>query len=148
MIILLLTIIKFLLKWYHWQNWPLSLKVVKSPLFYKNWLVFLYLLYFLLEKQPYLVSTSFYQLSVKSILLLTYVWFYWCLQKLCETKWQVVTKYYATVILNNMTMWGLLLQKEWVLLCITYLLYQKKASFTSFHFVYTVFFGMRLAHSL
>ena len=50
-----------------------SLKVVKKPLFYKNQLFLLHLLYALVEKQPYLVSTSPYQLSVKSILLLTCV---------------------------------------------------------------------------
>ena len=32
-----------------------------------NWLVFLHLLYTSVEKQPYLMSTSSYKLSVKSI---------------------------------------------------------------------------------
>ena len=40
----------------------------------------LHLLYILVEKQPYLMSTSSYQLSVKSILLLMCIRFHWCLQ--------------------------------------------------------------------
>ena len=66
MIILLLSI-KFPLKWHHWLNWLSSLKVVKRPVFYKNWLIFLHLLYTLVEKQPNLVSTSSYQLHVKEL---------------------------------------------------------------------------------
>ena len=48
-------------------------KMVKRPLFYNNQLVFLHLLYTLVEKQPYLMSTSSYKLPVKSILLVTCV---------------------------------------------------------------------------
>ena len=38
----------------------------EEAFFYKNRLVFLHLLYSLVEKRPYLVSTSSYQLSVKA----------------------------------------------------------------------------------
>ena len=95
----------------------------------ENWLVFLHILYILVEKQTYLMSTSSYQLIVKSILFLTCVWFWWCLEKSCETKWRIVTKYYITVILDNQTMWGSLVCKEWVLLCITSLFILKEGLF-------------------
>ena len=45
------------------------------PSFSEIPLVFLYLLYTPLEKQPYLVSISSYKLSVKSILLLICILF-------------------------------------------------------------------------
>ena len=53
------------------------------------------------KKQPYLVSTSSSQLSVKSILLLTRALI---LQKSRDTKWQIATKRYAIVILDNKMM--------------------------------------------
>ena len=54
----------------------------------KNQLVLLHFLYIIVEKQPYLMSTSSYQLSVKSILFLTCIQFRWCLEK---SKWQSIT---------------------------------------------------------
>ena len=42
----------------------------KEAFFRQKLACLLHLLYTLVEKQPYLVSTSFYQLSVKGILLL------------------------------------------------------------------------------
>ena len=72
----------------------------------KNRLILLHFLYILVEKQPYLVSTSSYQLTVNNILFLMCVQFWWCLEKSCKTKWQIVMKLYATVILDNQTMWS------------------------------------------
>ena len=55
-------------------------KMGKEASLLRNWLVFLHLLYTLVEKPQYLVSTSSYKLSVKSILFLMCIQFQWCLQ--------------------------------------------------------------------
>ena len=81
------------------------------------------LLYTIVEKQPYLMSTSSYKLSVKSIL--PHV----CpiLMVFTETKWQIIMKCCVTVILDNLMMWSSSLCKEWFLLCITNLFISKES---------------------
>ena len=59
-IIILLLTIKVQLQWHHRQNWTSFLEQIKKPLYYENQLVFLHLLYTLVEKQPYLVSSCSY----------------------------------------------------------------------------------------
>ena len=77
MIILLLTINKMASS----VKLAIVSKSDEKASFLQNQLVFLYFLYTLVEKQPYLVSTSSYQVSVKRILLLMCIQFQWCLQK-------------------------------------------------------------------
>ena len=81
-------------------------------------LVFLHLPYTLIEKQPYLVSTSSYNLSVKSFyshvhpILMVF-------KNSHETKWWIVKKHYATIILVNPTMWSSSPHKQCIPLCTT-----------------------------
>ena len=69
----------------------------------KNHLVFLHLLYILIEKQPFLVSTSSYQLF-KIVFNSSHVSYSDGFKKSRETKWQILTTYYVSVILDNLTM--------------------------------------------
>ena len=46
-------------------NLAVILKRMKKPPYYDNWLVFVHLLYTVVEKQQYLMSTSSYKFSVK-----------------------------------------------------------------------------------
>ena len=65
----------------------------------KNHLIFLNLCYILVEKLPYLMSTTSYQLSVKTqvhVILMVF-------KRSRETKWHIGMKRYATVILDNQT---------------------------------------------
>ena len=66
--------------------------------FLQHWFVFLHPLYTVVEKQPYLVSTSSYQLSVQNIFV-SHV--RPILMVLTKITWRKVTTHYVTVILDR-----------------------------------------------
>ena len=87
----------------------------------------------------------------KSVLFLTYIWFWWYLIKIAWDKLVDSSETLCDCYIGYQAGWDSLLCKEWVLLCIKILFISKESLFykLSFHVLKEpIFFGVRLAYSL